>query len=54
MGFSFLSAIEMVYYCTLRLMCNIHKRRRRKKKRSREIAKEKKEYSANNVDNNHI
>lgn len=31
MGFSFLSVIEMVYYCTLRLYWNLKKGRNRKK-----------------------
>lgn len=33
MGFSFLSLIEAVYFCTLRLSCNLRRRHARKKKR---------------------
>lgn len=37
MGFSLLSLIEMIYYCTLRLACNLKKRQRRKKLRMEQI-----------------
>ncbi|KAG4078941.1 hypothetical protein HA402_010893 [Bradysia odoriphaga] len=33
MGFSFLSLVEAVYFCTLRLACNLRRRHARKKKR---------------------
>lgn len=32
MGFSLLSIVEMIYYCTLRLACNLRQRRIKKKK----------------------
>lgn len=37
MGFSLLSLIEMIYYCTLRLACNLKKRQMRKKLRMEQI-----------------
>lgn len=32
MGASFLSLVELVYFCTLRLYCNLRSRRNRKRK----------------------
>lgn len=34
MGFSVLSIIEALYFCTLRLSCNLQRRRRIKKRRA--------------------
>lgn len=37
MGFSLLSLVEMIYFSTLRLACNLRKRRARKKKRLEQL-----------------
>lgn len=41
MGFSLLSIVEVVYYCTLRLACNLYRRRKAKRQLlSRQLVQE--------------
>lgn len=39
MGFSLLSIVEIIYYCTLRLICNLRTRKNRKRKQRLSIKK---------------